>query len=226
MLPGIQDKNRQRELINLINDSIQRLLKLVDQTLNLSRIENDTLPLSVCRQDILPVVERMMAGFACYAREKRIDISLTATPPGRMTVAVDTDKFSKILSNLISNALKYTASGSVTIAMDGDDLCIRDTGMGIAAEDLPRIFEQGFTGVNGRRDQRHRAVPLPPDLRKPGTHHPGQLRSQPGDGNSHRSWAKENVAGVEIRYNCKQKHDIPAGVSCSFILAFFYTQNN
>ncbi|MEI3554005.1 MAG: histidine kinase dimerization/phospho-acceptor domain-containing protein [Alistipes senegalensis] len=54
MLPGIQDKNRQRELINLINDSIQRLLKLVDQTLNLSRIENDTLPLSVCRQDILP----------------------------------------------------------------------------------------------------------------------------------------------------------------------------
>lgn len=87
MLPGIQDKNRQRELINLINDNIQRLLKLVDQTLNLSRIENDTLPLSVCRQDILPVVERMMAGFACYAREKRIDISLTATPPGRMTVA-------------------------------------------------------------------------------------------------------------------------------------------
>lgn len=83
MLPGIQDKKRLHELINLINDNIQRLLKLVDQTLSLSRIENDTLPLSVCRQDILPVVERMMAGFACYAREKRIDISLTATPPGQ-----------------------------------------------------------------------------------------------------------------------------------------------
>lgn len=71
MLPDIQDKKRLHELINLINDNIQRLLKLVDQTLSLSRIENDTLPLSVCRQDILPLVERMMAGFACYAREKQ-----------------------------------------------------------------------------------------------------------------------------------------------------------
>ena len=159
MLPGIQDKNRQRELINLINDSIQRLLKLVDQTLNLSRIENDTLPLSVCRQDILPVVERMMAGFACYAREKRIDISLTTTPPGRMTVAVDTDKFSKILSNLISNALKYTPEeGHIAVSLTLADtlpekltaaasshylvVSVADDGTGMSQEDVERIFER------------------------------------------------------------------------------------
>lgn len=65
-----------------------------------------------------------------------------------------------VVEQVLSNALKYTASGSVTIAMDGDDLCIRDTGMGIAAEDLPRIFEQGFTGVNGRRDRRASGIGL------------------------------------------------------------------
>lgn len=61
---------------------------------------------------------------------------------------------------VLSNALKYTASGSVTIAMDGDDLCIRDTGMGIAPEDLPRIFDRGFTGLNGRRDTRASGIGL------------------------------------------------------------------
>ena len=58
-----------------------------------------------------------------------------------------------VVEQVLSNALKYTASGSVTIAMDGDDLCIRDTGMGIAAEDLPRIFEKGYTGENGRLER-------------------------------------------------------------------------
>ncbi len=159
MLPDIQDKKRLHELINLINDNIQRLLKLVDQTLSLSRIENDTLPLSVCRQDILPLVERMMAGFACYAREKRIAVSMTSTPPGRMIVAVDADKFSKILSNLVSNALKYTPKdGHVEVALTLTDTLpkkltaaasshylvasVTDNGAGMSQKDVERIFER------------------------------------------------------------------------------------
>lgn len=65
-----------RELIGLINYNVQKLLDLVDQTLALSRIENDTLPLSVCRQDILPHVRRLMNSFTCYAREKEITVDL------------------------------------------------------------------------------------------------------------------------------------------------------
>ncbi len=76
------------------------------------------------------------------------------------TVVTDGKWLGFVVEQVLSNALKYTASGSVTIAMDGDDLCIRDTGMGIAAEDLPRIFEQGFTGVNGRRDRRASGIGL------------------------------------------------------------------
>lgn len=76
------------------------------------------------------------------------------------TVVTDGKWLGFVVEQVLSNALKYTASGSVTIAMDGDDLCIRDTGMGIAAEDLPRIFEQGFTGVNGRQDRRASGIGL------------------------------------------------------------------
>lgn len=59
-----------------------------------------------------------------------------------------------VLEQLLSNAVKYTPSGGVTISMNERDvLIIRDTGVGISPEDLPRIFERGFTGANGRLDK-------------------------------------------------------------------------
>lgn len=60
-----------------------------------------------------------------------------------------------VLKQLISNALKYTEQGSVSIYMDENhNLVIEDTGIGIVKEDLPRIFERGYTGFNGRKDKK------------------------------------------------------------------------
>lgn len=66
-----------------------------------------------------------------------------------------------LLEQLLSNAVKYTVSGSVTIEFTEDEtLKISDTGIGIAAEDLPRIFEKGFTGLSGRKDQKSTGLGL------------------------------------------------------------------
>lgn len=66
-----------------------------------------------------------------------------------------------VLEQILSNALKYTRSGSITISLEEPKtLCISDTGMGIAPEDLPRIFDQGFTGYNGRTDRKASGIGL------------------------------------------------------------------
>lgn len=65
-----------------------------------------------------------------------------------------------VLEQILSNAVKYAPGGTVTITMEGDTLCIADDGIGISSENLPRIFEKGYTGYHGRRDRRTTGIGL------------------------------------------------------------------
>ena len=82
-----------------------------------------------------------------------------------MNVWFDKEKMESILKNIISNALKYTPeNGNVQIFVsdntDSWSVEVRDTGIGIPAEDLPRIFEKGFTGYNGRENKKSTGIGL------------------------------------------------------------------
>ena len=75
--------------------------------------------------------------------------------PTNLTVVSDEKWLCFVVGQLLSNALKYTKEGCVTISLEQPStLCIRDTGIGIAPEDLPRIFNKGYTGYNGRNEAR------------------------------------------------------------------------
>lgn len=65
-----------------------------------------------------------------------------------------------VLEQLLSNALKYARGGNISIYLENRELVIADDGMGIAAENLPRIFEKGFTGYNGRSDKKSTGIGL------------------------------------------------------------------
>lgn len=76
-------------------------------------------------------------------------------------VLTDEKWLSFVVEQIISNALKYTKSGSVSIYLEQEGvLVIKDTGIGISAEDLPRIIEKGYTGYNGRIDKRSTGIGL------------------------------------------------------------------
>ncbi len=104
--------------------------------------------------------------------------------PVTLQVLTDEKWLQFVIEQLLSNALKYTSSGSVTITIDSDGcLVIRDTGIGIAQEDLPRILERGYTGLNGRSGQRSTGIGLylcNRILKKLG--HKISFRSRPGRG--------------------------------------------
>lgn len=81
--------------------------------------------------------------------------------PVEMTVLTDGKWLEFVIEQLLSNALKYASGGTVTIRAGGDNiLFIEDDGIGIAPEDLPRIFEHSFTGFNGRSGKRSTGLGL------------------------------------------------------------------
>lgn len=115
----------------------------------------ETLRRELCRQETARAAVRRFAGEFIDRR-----IALDYTPVEWETVT-DGKWLTFVVEQLLSNALKYTGQdGTVRIYREGDDLCIRDSGMGIAPEDLPRVFDMGYTGQNGRLDRRSSGIGL------------------------------------------------------------------
>lgn len=150
-------QNEDSDLARSLSGDLMRVEQYVEMVLVFLRLDSSTTDYVIRRHSLDDIVRPAVRRFAGEFIRRRLRLEYQ---PLDHTVVTDGKWLGFVVEQVLSNALKYTASGSVTIAMDGDDLCIRDTGMGIAAEDLPRIFEQGFTGVNGRRDRRASGIGL------------------------------------------------------------------
>lgn len=97
------------------------------------------------------VIRQAVRKFAPQFVRKRIRLRYEGT---EARVLTDEKWLQFILEQLLSNAIKYTPSGEIAITVQDKVLTVRDSGIGIAPEDLPRIFERGFTGYNGRADKK------------------------------------------------------------------------
>ena len=131
----------------VIERNAQRLLRLVGDLLFLSRIQSGKMALEFRRADLADIAACAVEELRPEAQRKHIDLALSATALPRL--AADPTRIAQLLDNLLSNAVKFTPQGGrveVRLCREGDQavLAVADTGVGIPAADLERIFERFF----------------------------------------------------------------------------------
>lgn len=144
MILQSEDTEEHRELAAQLF-SIEQYVEMV---LGYLRLESTSTDFVFQNCDLDGMIRQAIRKYAPLFVRKRIRL---VYEPVNMEVLTDEKWFLFILQQVLSNAVKYTAQGSITITAGADKILrIKDTGIGIAKEDLPRIFDHGFTGYNGR----------------------------------------------------------------------------
>ena len=144
---------QRRRFVETIHENATRMQRIVDDLLDLSRIESGGWRPNVAQVDVAGVVHDVFTAVQPAAAAKGLRL-VAAVAPDATHVRVDPTAFRQILTNLVENAVRYTREGSVTLrtrnAEEGVWVDVSDTGIGIAAEHLPRIFERFYRVDAGR----------------------------------------------------------------------------
>ena len=144
--------------VRALKRELLKTSQYVEMALSYQRMEGDGNDLVIQRYELRPVVMQAVKKVSPLLIHKHISFSA-----GDLSGEVLTDEkwLVFVLEQLLTNASKYTKEGgSVRIGKENGLLVLRDTGIGIRPEDLPRIFEWGYTGYNGRLDKRSTGVGL------------------------------------------------------------------
>ena len=135
----------QKEDLTQIHVSANVLLQLVNDILDLSKIEAGKIEMAIADVELQYVVDQVIATMFQIAESKALKLTATLSPAAKV-VQADPDRLREILTNLVSNAIKFTPNGSVTIRsapVDGmAEISVIDTGIGISPEANERIFEE------------------------------------------------------------------------------------
>ncbi len=145
---------RQKEILNIGLNSTDRLNRLIDALLDISKIEAGVMPMNLSRVDLGALLSGIAADYSLLAEEKKIALHKNL-PEAPLYSYCDSDKFSQVLVNLVSNALKFTPpQGEITLALrpwEGEALIsVENSGQGIEPEDIPRLFNK-FAQLGGHR---------------------------------------------------------------------------
>jgi two-component system phosphate regulon sensor histidine kinase PhoR len=151
------DPATREEFYGIIQSETERLSRLVDNMLNISRIEAGIIEVAQDTVDLGAVIEQAMRTIEPQARERGQTLH-TDIAPVDLHVSGDQDMLQQVVVNLLSNAVKYTPEGGrITVTADSDNLArcvhvgVQDTGLGVPPADMDRIFEKFFRVENYKR---------------------------------------------------------------------------
>ncbi|NUK31194.1 HAMP domain-containing protein [Parageobacillus sp. VR-IP] len=143
-----------KEMAKVIYDESLRMGRLVNDLLDLARMEAGHIALNYENVQLVPYIGRIIRKFQGLAREKNIDLS-AEFKDGDIDITIDPDRIEQVLTNLIDNAIRHTdRNGMVKIIVersgDGVTIHVRDSGSGIPEEDLPFVFERFYKADKAR----------------------------------------------------------------------------
>ena len=152
---ALHDPEAAAEFVRHIENETDRLAQMVEELLELSRIESGAAPLRMGVVTVGPLIERCVQRFAPQAERAGLHLSAEPIEDEGLAVQGDDDRLGQALANLLHNAIKFTpAGGQITVsavAHNGEvAIAVRDTGIGIAAGDRSRIFERFYKAADAR----------------------------------------------------------------------------
>ena len=147
----LQLQNRDGELSGGLSNDLFRIEQYADMVLTFLRVHSDYNDYVIRQRDLDKIITCAVKKYSGEFILRKIKLVYS---PLNTLIVTDEKWLMFVVEQVLSNALKYTHEGSVSIYMgDKNKLSIEDTGMGIAPEDLPRIFEKSYTGQNGRTNR-------------------------------------------------------------------------
>jgi len=144
---------KQKEQLNRVKRNSQHLLELINDVLDISKIEADKVELSISAFDLIRLVNEIVQNIAPEIQAKGLSLKVNQ-PEKAITVENDPMRIRQILMNFMSNALKFTKQGSISVELGLNDdstqavITIKDTGIGIKAEHMRNLFEP-FQQISG-----------------------------------------------------------------------------
>ena len=151
---ALEDPPAARRFLDRMETEVDALTQMVQELLELSRIESGQVPFRLVpvavAEVVLPPVERLRPQAERFVLQLTVDL-----PPDLPPVLADAERIQQVVTNLVHNAVKFTPSGgevTISAVASGDEVVVsvRDTGVGIPADDLPRIFERFYKADHAR----------------------------------------------------------------------------
>ncbi|MGT2784290.1 sensor histidine kinase [Streptococcus merionis] len=153
LVEELADKDSQQAL----EQELFKVGQYADMAMTYLRLESFHDDLVLAREDLHDLIREAVKKYAIFFIRQQIRLNLADFDK---TIVTDCKWFLIILEQVLSNSVKYTRSGEIAIYVEGDDLVIADTGIGIQPGDLQRVFERGFSGFNGRVSQQSSGLGL------------------------------------------------------------------
>ena len=137
---------KQQKILTTSRNNIDRLARIINSLLDISKIESGRVELKRKNVDFKGLIKNVVAAFENKAKEKGLELRVNLPKEQELDLYIDEDRIIQVFTNLIGNSIKFTEKGHIDVSLEQKEneaeFTVSDTGIGIAAEDLPKVFDK------------------------------------------------------------------------------------